>query len=303
MRIAIAQIRLDGGTQTRAEIDLAHANEIADAIRNEVVLPPVVVFYDGADHWLADGFHRVTGARSAGLVEIDADVRQGTRRDAVLFSVGANATHGLKRTNADKRRAVETLLRDEEWSKWSDREIAKRAGVGYSLVADVRKAICPNRADATPRTVERNGVTYQQNTANIGRRDLKPENAPEPSSERPRATAPAHRVEHDSNPFEDDDGEDEPAIIAPEPTPIRVEQPRVGFGQSDVADRLARVNAAVRRFDVELRAAFANIDPRFDAEVRERSQDFLLNAAETLREFLSDAPARPALSVIRGGRS
>ena len=38
-----------------------------------------------------------------------------------LHSVGANATHGLRRSNADKRRAVVLLLEDEEWSSGQTR--------------------------------------------------------------------------------------------------------------------------------------------------------------------------------------
>jgi hypothetical protein len=38
----------------------------------------------------------------------------------VLHSAGANAMHGLRRTNADKRRTVMLLLQDEEWAAWSD---------------------------------------------------------------------------------------------------------------------------------------------------------------------------------------
>jgi cell pole-organizing protein PopZ len=37
-----------------------------------------------------------------GLAEIAADVRAGTRRDAILYAVAANASHNLKRTNHDK---------------------------------------------------------------------------------------------------------------------------------------------------------------------------------------------------------
>ncbi|MBL8720111.1 MAG: hypothetical protein JNL79_29260 [Myxococcales bacterium] len=68
---------------------------------------------------------------------------------------------------------METLLNDEEWRGWSDREIAKRAGVSHNFVSTLRP-ICHPMTDApTPaRTVERNGVTYQQNTANIGRKAL-----------------------------------------------------------------------------------------------------------------------------------
>jgi hypothetical protein len=72
------------------------------------------VFYDGAEYWLADGFHRVHAAQKLRRLTIAADVRQGTRRDAVLLSARANAEHGLRRTNEDKRRAVLTLLADPE---------------------------------------------------------------------------------------------------------------------------------------------------------------------------------------------
>lgn len=133
--LPLSAIRLDGGTQSRAEIHAQTVAEYADAID---ALPPVVVFYDGADYWLADGFHRAEAHRRAQRETITADVRDGSRRDAVLFSVGANGTHGLRRRNADKRRAVETLLRDEEWGAKSDRWIAERCGVGHQLVASAR---------------------------------------------------------------------------------------------------------------------------------------------------------------------
>ena len=56
-----------------------------------VVFPPVIVFHDGADYWLADGFQRLIAAEELGLTEFSADVREGTRRDAILYAVGANA--------------------------------------------------------------------------------------------------------------------------------------------------------------------------------------------------------------------
>jgi len=58
-------------------------------------------------------------------------VYQGTRREAVLYSVGANADHkpALPRSREDKRRAVMTLLQDPEWGKWSNCQIAKACRV------------------------------------------------------------------------------------------------------------------------------------------------------------------------------
>jgi ParB-like chromosome segregation protein Spo0J len=85
-----------------------------------------VLFTDERDYWIGDGFHRVLAARRAGLTEFPADVRPGSRRDALLHSISSNDAHGLPRTNADKRRAVGLLLSDPEWGQWSDREIARR---------------------------------------------------------------------------------------------------------------------------------------------------------------------------------
>jgi hypothetical protein len=136
-------------------------------------------FYDGEKYWLADGFHRVAAAKKGECGEIVADVRSGTRRDAILYSVGANATHGLRRTNADKRRAVLTLLGDEEWSQWSDREIARRCGVSTPFASKLRSELSVNglqidNGDVSvnrlqiERKVTRNGTTYTMNATKIG---------------------------------------------------------------------------------------------------------------------------------------
>jgi hypothetical protein len=127
------------------------------------------VFYDGSDYWLADGFHRVEAAKSLGLVEIAADIRQGTRRDAVLYSVGANTSHGLRRTNEDKRRTVMMLLNDEEWRGWSDNRIAQLCGVSQPFVSSMRSSLITVISD--PRTyTDRWGNVSTMNTANIGQR-------------------------------------------------------------------------------------------------------------------------------------
>lgn len=139
--VRLASIRIDGGTQSRVEIDEGVASDYAAAYRGGAAFPPPDVFYDGDEYWLADGFHRVAALRLIERDMIGCTVHQGTRRDAVLFSVGANAAHGLRRTNADKRRAVETLLRDPEWSGWSDREIARKAGVDHKTVGRIRSSM------------------------------------------------------------------------------------------------------------------------------------------------------------------
>lgn len=179
--LPLDKIRIDGGTQMRADLNEDVVADYAQIVRDGGDFPPVVVFYDGSKHWLADGFHRYFAYQRAGAVEIPAEIRKGSKRDAILFSVGANAAHGLRRTNADKRRSVETLLKDKEWAAWSDREVARIAKVSAPLVATVREALSVNSYRCDPntsthlgnspdsRTVERNGAIYQQNTANIGK--------------------------------------------------------------------------------------------------------------------------------------
>lgn len=171
-RLPLTAIRIDGGTQPRAQTESDVIDDYAEAMLNGTSFPSVIAFYDGKEYWLADGFHRVEAAKRAGLTDIAADVRQGTQRDAILFSVGANASHGLRRTNADKRRAVERLLRDEEWAKWSDREIARNCAVHHEMVGKLRKELSGGiRQIDDERTVQRNGSTYSMNTGNIGKSD------------------------------------------------------------------------------------------------------------------------------------
>lgn len=161
-------IRRDGGTQPRAALDPATVETYAEAARAGAEFPPVIVFHDGTDHWLADGFHRVAAHEAAEFEEIAAEIRPGTRRDAVLFACGANATHGLRRTSEDKRRAVLLLLGDAEWGQWSDREIARRANVGHPLVAELRRLTGSSSSERTFRT--KHGTVATMDTAALGKR-------------------------------------------------------------------------------------------------------------------------------------
>ena len=135
--LELAGVKLDRACQPRVAIDEVLVAEYSEAMRAGDVFPAIVVFFDGADHWLADGFHRYHAARRAEQDFLAAELHTGIRRDAVLYSVGANLAHGARRTNRDKRRAVETLLSDPEWALWTNREIARQCGVVHAFVADV----------------------------------------------------------------------------------------------------------------------------------------------------------------------
>lgn len=169
--VDLGLIRTDGGTQPRAAIDTHLVETYAEDMAHGAAFPPLVVFFDGVAHWLADGFHRFFAAKGCGLAEFPCDLRQGTQRDAILFSVGANASHGLRRTNEDKRRAVLTLLNDEKWSSWSDREIARHCAVSPQTVNNLRPRDTVQNGQYERTFVHpKTGRETTMATANIGRR-------------------------------------------------------------------------------------------------------------------------------------
>lgn len=137
-KLSLSSITLDPELQPRTTIDQSTIDEYAEEMNSSETFPPIIIFDDGAKKWLADGWHRYFAAQKAGLEEIDVDLKIGSRRDALLFSISANAKHGLRRSIDDKRRAVLSLLSDPEWAKLSNRELSKLAGVSHAMVNKYR---------------------------------------------------------------------------------------------------------------------------------------------------------------------
>jgi hypothetical protein len=154
----------DPEVQARSQLDRKTVKHYAALIEDGVELPPLTVFDDGEKLYIADGFLRDAAAELAGLDHFPCDVRRGTRRDALLYSIGANSGHGLPFTRADKRRAVAKLLRDEEWRRWSDTEIARHAGVGKSFVSTMRRELQPEAVGAA-RLARRGAQVYEMRPA------------------------------------------------------------------------------------------------------------------------------------------
>jgi hypothetical protein len=142
--LSLEHIKQDLSIQQRVGgLQLARVKEYSTAMKNGDVFPPVVVFHDKDkdEYWLSDGFHRCAAAKHVGLIEITADVQEGTKRDAILYAVGANIGHGIRRTNQDKRKAVYTLLHDKTWKKWSDHAIAKHTHTTQPFVSKLRREV------------------------------------------------------------------------------------------------------------------------------------------------------------------
>lgn len=199
--LPLDRIRLDGGTQSRAAIHEPTVSEYAEALEGGAEFPPIEVCLDGSDYWPWDGFHRLLAHKRAGKGKIRARVTTGSRRDAVLLSLGANASHGLRRTNDDKRRSVLAMLADAEWSSWSDREIARRCGVTHPFVAALRS---PERA--AKQQAARDASSAPQDAAqveSITTRDHPQTTSPAPTttgSSLPAAVPPAVLEQHAPGP-------------------------------------------------------------------------------------------------------
>ena len=138
-KLNLNAIRIDGGTQPRERINMEVVGDYAEAVKVGIEFPAVIVFQDGAEYWLADGFHRYHAHKQAGKASIEAEVRSGSLLDAKLHAVGANSDHGLRRSNEDKRRAVQMVLDEPAWKEWSDRKIADACGVSAPFVSAIRR--------------------------------------------------------------------------------------------------------------------------------------------------------------------
>ena len=141
MKLKLEQIIIDKGTQTRDEIDQKTVTEYAEALMNKEVFPPVIVFHDGINYYLADGFHRYFANKQVKSTHIEADVTNGTLRNALEYALGTNDKHGLKRSIKDKRKAVLIALDDIEYGSLTNREIAKICRVSHTFVNSVKESL------------------------------------------------------------------------------------------------------------------------------------------------------------------
>ncbi len=164
--IPITNIRLDGGTQPRAALDFGAIEDYAEAMGAGITFPPVTVFYDGTDYWLADGFHRVKASYAAGQDTVACEVHQGTLNDAQWFSFSANRTNGLRRTNDDKQRAVRAALQHPNGVQLSNSQIATHVGVTEGTIRNWRQKLT-SQITKSPQRKGRDGRSI--NVAKIGK--------------------------------------------------------------------------------------------------------------------------------------
>ena len=252
--------------------------EYAAAAKAGAAFPPLIAFR--VTDWsfkkpaLVAGFHRHEAFGQAGIAECEVEVRDGTFAEAWLAGWLSNLSHGLRYSNADKRKATEMALLLYKGD--SARAIAERINVSHDFVGKVRKElVAAGKLEASEAVKGKDGVPQPgKGKSNGGKSPVSSDDTGlKPSSERQAATPapeeepdgsglfdgpPAHEAPPESVPFEpepDDpaDAAPEPPKGEPEPEPLKdglgnaVPRALVDtFGDPMLAEAVARIDAAHR---------------------------------------------------------
>lgn len=155
--VPIKDIRIDGGTQVRAAISENVVAEYADRMLAGDVFPSVMLFHDGNDYYVADGFHRVLAAKRNGLIDIPADVTAGTKADALWHALGANRKNGQRLTERDVKHAIELAL--AIWPDRSGKQLSEQIGCSQRYVASIREHVRAT-ANLPDRVKGKDGKSY-----------------------------------------------------------------------------------------------------------------------------------------------
>jgi hypothetical protein len=169
LQLEIEQIRTDGNTQHRCVIDGSLVRQYAELLARGTQLPPVSVWYDGADYWLSDGFHRLAAAQQLNWRTIGASIRNGSLNDAQWDSYRANSDHGLRRTRRELEAVVMRAIKHPRAAQLSNVEIAKHLNMPEATLRRWRKRLSSSSDEDSTRVVRRGTSTYAIDTARIGR--------------------------------------------------------------------------------------------------------------------------------------
>ena len=130
-KIDIELIRPDDG-QPRRKFDETTLDELAQSIRNQGLLQPLLVRRDGKGYRLIAGERRWRAAQRAGLLEVPVLVRDATDAEAFELALVEN----LQREDLSPLEEAEGYRRLLEERKWTQEQVAERVGKERSTVAN-----------------------------------------------------------------------------------------------------------------------------------------------------------------------
>jgi ParB-like chromosome segregation protein Spo0J len=129
--VPVTDLVLSNWLRVKGE-DIKHVRALAEV---EDELPPIVVHQ--ATMRVIDGMHRVRAAMLSGVAYIEALLFDGAEDEAFLLAVRLNVAHGLPLSRADRTAAAVRIIHSSP--QWSDRAIARAAGLSDKTVASLRR--------------------------------------------------------------------------------------------------------------------------------------------------------------------
>lgn len=135
------------------DIDFDHSPMVRSSLRTDVVaeyaaqyekdkksMPPLELFTeDNKTYLIADGMHRFQAMLSLKFKACNANCRKGGYESALEAALKSNESHGLRRSQADKRRCVQEAIK--QWPKKSNNQIAAECLVDNHTVKAVRDGL------------------------------------------------------------------------------------------------------------------------------------------------------------------
>ncbi len=231
VEVRLADLDRKNAIQCRAKLNRKQVKQYKARMQANDRFPPVKVFRIDGLLCITDGLHRIEAALELGLEMILCIIRDGTRIEAIKAALQANGSHGLARTNADKRHAVKLAL--ESFPNLSHHQIADLCLVSQPFVGKVRKQL----------------ITVTSSERRMGR-DGKIRRLPAKGKHQPSSEAPSEQPATDQA----DAGDNEVPKTGAVPKALNSSS-----GQDDQENPHAESNSPVVRQEV-VRAVVAKIE-------------------------------------------
>ena len=199
VKLALSDLRFDPRLQMRATMAQDVIDEYAELFRhakpsdwpfNEPMEAVEVKTDGGVVRYVTNGFTRGNAANAVGRKIVSVNIIKGTWEAAVRRACAANYAQGQRRTNADKRRAVEIAIK--EMPTLSVKQLAEACKVSAPFVTNVRKS----RGEVPDKVTGQDGKEYPAARPAVKNGSVvapDPEAPPCPPVAPPPAPAPAPR--------------------------------------------------------------------------------------------------------------
>ena len=168
--VSLTDIRIDGKTQARKNIDPHWVLGMVENMKIGIIYDPVQARFDGSTYWLTDGFHRYHAYTQLGIKEIEVAYLPGSQFDAQLDAIKANNKHGKPLTREDKENRVLMALDCVLVEDKSNYAIAKLCEVSQSFVAAVRDPkVKEKQAEAKKQHTIKKASKIRENDDELGK--------------------------------------------------------------------------------------------------------------------------------------